>query len=468
MRNQPDNLNATLVVTQQIAAELDAAARNPVEAAAVMFASAVTTPEGSLRLLVRGMRWVGETAYFRRGADHMSIASEGYVHFLAEAERLGATAIWAHTHPGLDSRPQASRHDDEVDRQIADLFRLRSGSSYYGTLIISPRTSGLVFTGSVRPEDKGPIPITRLWEVGDRFRLTRSFDSPAADIDAAFDRNVHAFGGGIQQALGDVRVGLVGCGGTGSAVAEQLVRLGVRRFVIIDPDELSESNVTRVYGSAPTDVGKAKVVVIAAHLRRIAPDVTCETVTSMITNASAATRLCGCDIIFGCTDDNAGRLVLSRFATYLLTPVIDCGVLLSSDASGTLTGIHGRVTTLVPGQACLVCRGRINLARAGTELLTPDERRRREEEGYAPALGRNEPAVVTFTSMVAATAVSEVLERMIGYGPQPRPSEVLLRLHDREISTNVQGPRPRHYCDPSEGKLGLGMTTPFLEQTWPD
>ena len=252
---------------------------------------------------------------------------------------------------------------------------------------------------------------------------------------------------------GDLKIAVIGCGGTGSAVGEQLVRLGVRHLILIDPDELSESNVTRVYGSAEADVGQPKVEVLARHLARIAPDLRCETVQSMITLEPAARRLIGCDVVFGCTDDNAGRLVLSRLATYLLIPVIDCGVLLSSDANGDLTGIDGRITILSPGQACLICRGRIDLARAGAELLTPDERVRREDEGYAPALARTEPAVVTFTTAVAATAVSELLERLIGYGPEPRPSEVFLRCHEREISTNVAFPRAGHYCDPQSESL---------------
>jgi hypothetical protein len=414
------------------------------------------------------MRWVPENAYIRRGWDHLSIASEGYVPFLAEAERIGAVAIWVHTHPGLDARPQPSTHDDEVDRQIADLFRLRSNTPYYGTLIISPRENGLAFTGFIQKEGGAISAIARLWEVGSRLRLTRSFDLPITAIDAAFDRNVRAFGGAVQEALGDLRIGVIGCGGTGSAVAEQLVRLGVRTFLLVDPDDISASNVTRLYGSSAADVGSPKIDVVARNLQRIAPDCRCDGVKGMITSADVARRLCDCDIVFGCTDDNAGRLVLSRIATYLLTPVIDCGVLLSSDGDGKLTGIHGRVTTLVPGEACLVCRGRIDLARAGTELLTPEERRRREDEGYAPALGRTEPAVVTFTSIVGATAVTEVLERFIGFGPEPRPSEVLLRLHDREVSTNIAAPRPRHYCHPSSGRFGIGITEPFLEQTWPE
>jgi molybdopterin/thiamine biosynthesis adenylyltransferase/proteasome lid subunit RPN8/RPN11 len=467
MPNELESMNVTIVLPQQIAEKIDAVARLAVETAGVLLASIVTTDEGEIRLLARKMHWVPAAAYLRRGGDHLSIASEGYVPFLAEAESLGAVAIWVHTHPGLDSPPRPSDHDWKVDDQIADLFRLRSGSSYYGTLIFSPRPKGLAFSGYVQAQDGPRVPIERLWQVGDRLHLTRSFLLPGREMDTAFDRNVRALGGPVQEMLSDLRIGVVGCGGTGSAVAEQLVRLGVRRFVLFDPDKLSASNLTRVYGSVSGDVGMFKVETLAAHLKRIAPSSQCSLVKSMITLAPAAQRLCGCDVVFGCTDDNAGRLVLSRFSTFLLTPVFDSGVLVSSDANGALNGIDGRVTTLVPGQACLVCRGRIDLARAGAELMTPEERRRLEGEGYAPALGRTEPAVVAFTTLVAATAVSELLERLIGYGPEPRPSEVLVRCHDREISTNAEAPRARHYCDVSSGKLGIGITDPFLEQVWP-
>lgn len=467
MGNGADNMMTTLVLTQQIADEINSAAQLSVETAGVLLVKVISLEGDEIRLLARGVRWVSESNYRRREWNHLSIPSEGYVPFLGEAERLGAVPMWLHTHPGFEARPQPSVHDEEVDRQIADLFRLRSGTSYYGALIVSPRAQGIAFTGYIQAEGGPPQSIQRIWEVGDRFRLTRSFDLPASGIEPAFDRNVRAFGGAVQQALGDLAIGIAGCGGTGSAVAEQLCRLGVRRFLLIDPDDVSASNVTRLYGSCTSDVGSAKVNVVAENLRRIALDCSCETVKSTIASLQTAKRLCQCDIVFGCTDDNAGRLVLSRFATYFITPVIDCGVLLSSDPDGRLNAIHGRVTTLVPGEACLVCRGRIDLARAGAELLMPEERLRREEEGYAPALGRTEPAVVTFTSIVASTAVTEVLERFIGYGPEPRPSEVLLRLHDREISTNIQSPRPRHYCHKSSGKLGIGMTEPFLEQTWP-
>ncbi len=460
-------MTVSVVIPQAVVEEIRSIANLSTETAGVMLAGIAEAPNGDIRLLARHIRWVDEAAYTRREWDGLSIRSEGYVPALAEAETLGATCLWVHTHPGEDGLPQPSHHDRRVDREIEDLFRIRSGSAYYGALIFSPRPSGLAFTGHLQREGGPSLKIERMWQVGDRWHLTRAFDSALPQLSPIFDRNVRAFGTAVQQTLGDLRVGIVGCGGTGSAVAEQLVRLGVRHLVLIDPDELTDSNLTRVYGTTVNDVGQPKVHVLAHYLHGIAPDLKCDPVQAMVTLEATARHLIGCDLVFGCTDDNAGRLVLSRLATYLLTPVIDSGVLLSSNAEEELTGIDGRITTLCPGQACLVCRGRIDLARAGAELLTPEERVRREDEGYAPALARTEPAVVAFTTMVGATAVSELLERLIGYGPSPRPSEVLLRCHEREISTNIAFPRERHYCHSSSKKLGAGMTQPFLEQTWP-
>lgn len=459
-------MTVTLVLPESISKQIDHISQQPLETAGVLLVAVVNDSEGGLRLLAREYHPVKDDAYLRRQEDCLSIASSGYVSALARAEQLNATAMWVHTHPGDGSSPMPSSHDDVVDTQLAETFRLRSGTDFYGALIFSPLGSGLQFTGHIAV-DRGPkLQIDRMWEVGDQFRLTYSARSEKPVAPSMFDRNIRAFGEAVQATLSDLKIGIVGCGGTGSAVAEQLVRLGVRRFIVIDPDTLSQSNLTRVYGSEAQDVGHRKVDVIADHLKKIAPDVACERYASMLTVSSSAKRLISCDLIFGCSDDNAGRLILSRIPSYLLTPVFDCGILLSSDADGNLLGIDGRVTTLLPEYVCLHCRGRIDVARAAAELMTPEERVRLENEGYAPALGRVEPAVVTYTSMVAATAVSELLERLIGYGPSPRPTEVLMRCHEREISTNQAMSRTNHYCDPRAGKVGRGVTEPFLDMAW--
>lgn len=450
----------TLVVPPALATVLHHLAAQPLEAAGVLLVRPVAY-DGGLRLLARSFIPVPAEHYELQAVDELVVRSDGYVPALKRAEDNGEVAIWVHTHPGDDSMPLPSRHDLKVDRELADVFRLRTGQPFYGALIVSPRQAGFRFSGHIA-DDSVRHSITDAWCVGERFRLIHAQDAHARAVPEQFDRNVRAFGPDIQTALGHLKVGIVGTGGTGSAVAEQLVRLGIRDFVLLDAKALTKSNVTRVYGSGATDVGTGKVQLAAANLQRVAPDVECRVIEEELNSQSAVRALAGCDVVFGCTDDEAGRLVLSRFATYLLCPVIDCGVLISSGEGGALEGIDGRVTVLTVGTACLLCRKRIDVALAAAQLLPEAERAQRQAEGYAPALAGIEPAVVTFTTAVAAAAVNELLERLIGFGPTPAPSEVLLRFHEREISTNRMAPREKHYCDPDAGHLGAGLNAPLL------
>ena len=458
-------MTVTLVIPESMAQELTEVTAKEYESAGVLLARHVETPRGNVRLLARAMHWIPEDAYLARDSTSMSIASHGYVPALSAAENEQAVPIWLHTHPGSDSTPRPSERDEIVDSELADLFRLRAGSHLYGAVVLALTEGRLSFAGHVESAD-GRSELDRIWVTGRRLKLIRNWLQATVSLSEDFDRNIRAFGGEIQGVLGDLRVAVVGCGGTGSAVVEQLVRLGVRHLDLFDPDNLTASNVTRVYGSFPEDVGMPKVDVSATHVTRIAPNARVTAEHFAITREAVARLLLDADIVFGCSDDNAGRLVLSRFASFLLTPVIDCGVLLSSGRDGQLEGIDGRVTVLAPGAACLVCRNRIDLHRAAAEMLSPDEYRRRADEGYAPGLAEIDPAVVAFTTQVAAAAVSELLERLIHYGPDPSPTEILLRTHEREVSTNDQNPIDGHYCDHRSGKLGIGVTTPFLEQTW--
>jgi len=459
-------VSVTLILPGDIASEIAERTPLPYETGGVLLVRRISTPTG-IRLLGRTICWVDEAAYRERTQFGMAITPEGYLPALALAEADQSIALWFHTHPAGPLGPHPSDADAEVDKVLSETFRIRTGSDCYGTLIASGGDTPFAFTGRFYDPDGHILPIERLWVVGDRWRLIQAHGTERGVPTGMFDRNVRAFGSAIQSILGDLVIAITGAGGTGSAVAEQLVRLGVRHLILADADHLSASNVTRVYGSTPADVGRPKVEVLRDHLLAIAPDLEIRTIIGMATLQDVAAALTGADLIFGCTDDNAGRLVLSRLSTWLLTPVIDIGVLLTSGIEGLLDGIHARVTTLAPGHACLLCRNRIDVARAAAELQTPEERKRLVDEGYAPALGQAEPAVVAFTTAVAAAAVNELLDRLIGYGPPERPSETLLRLHEREISTNHAHPREGHYCHPGAGKWGAGGEQPFLGQLWP-
>jgi hypothetical protein len=124
-----------------------------------------------------------------------------------------------------------------------------------------------------------------------------------------------------------------------------------------------------------------------------------------------------CDLIFGCTDDEWGRSLLSKFAIYYLIPVFDMGVKIDSE-SGSIHSIQGRVTTLLPSAPCLFCRGRIRADRVREESINATDPQRADElrkEGYAPELEDPAPAIIPFTTAIASSAIIEFIQRLRGF-----------------------------------------------------
>lgn len=315
------------------------------------------------------------------------------------------------------------------------------------------------------PTASGPVNLGAARIVGSSWPLLLAADDDGPSP-AVFDRQIRAFGAEGQSVLQALRVGIVGAGGTGSAVFEQLVRLGVGSILIIDPDVINDdgSNVTRVYGSSITDIGQPKVALAERNASRIGLRTDVVSIHGTINDEATARRLTDCDVVFGCTDDNRGRVTLGRIATWYLVPVIDMGVKLTSIGK-TLRNIEGRVSTIEPGGGCLQCRGRIDAAALQAEVLHPGERARRVDEGYAAGLDEPDPAVVAFTTGVAAHAVAELIHRLFALDQQPPSAELLIRFHQRDIRRNTRTGHPGHWCVDPES-VGAGDTQPFLGTTW--
>jgi hypothetical protein len=127
--------------------------------------------------------------------------------------------------------------------------------------------------------------------------------------------------------------------------------------------------------------------------------------------------------------------------------------------------LFGRVTTVAPTTACLFCRGRVDQAQLAAEALSSEERERLAAEGYVPGLGDPDPSIGAYTTLVGTTAVAELLDRLFGLSGDSPPSEILLRVHDRTISTTTATPIEGHYCA-DRSTWGRGDVNPFLEQMW--
>jgi hypothetical protein len=315
-------------------------------------------------------------------------------------------------------------------------------------------------TGAVPHPDGGSRRLDVVRVVGDRIQIL--LDDERKNLAELFHRQVLALGADGQLVLGRMHIGVVGAGGTGSAVCEQLIRLGVGRITVIDPDVITDTNVTRVWGSTLDDADTPKVNIVARSAATIGLGTLVTPIHDTIANETSARALRHCDVVFACTDDNLGRLVLSRLAYIHLIPVLDMGVRIDTNGD-RVTAIDARITYMAPGSACLDCRGWIDHERLAAEALPGDERIALEAEGYVVGLGEPDPAVVPYTTAVAAHAVGDLLSRLFGFAPVP--NDQIIQFHAHTIRTPGRRPRDGHFCtDPLY--VGAGDLDPFLDRPW--
>lgn len=447
----------TLAVSGELWDELCAPLDLDVETAGVIIAGRADGARQTL--LARRVLWVPDEAYLRRKRLRLEIASHGYVPALKAAADDDAVAIFFHTHPGGEAAP--SEYDDEVEEQLRGPFQLRTGQPLYASFILGGTPDRPRFSGRIWDEE-AERQLDRVRVAGSRLHLLTREEAEVSDD--LFDRQIRAFGREGQRLLKSLHVGVVGAGGTGSAVFEQVVRLGVGEVTVIDDDLLTKTNLTRIHESAMDQLGEPKVAIAKQAAEDIGLGTTVHAITSRITVLATARALIDCDVVFGCTDDNRGRAILSRLAYWYLIPVFDTAFLV--DVAGeSVRGLFGRVTTVAPGTACLFCRNRIDSQQLAAEALPDDERARLAAEGYVPGLGQPDPSVGTYTTLTATFAVTELLDRLFGFSGESAPSELLARVHDRAISTTTVAPQPEHYCG-DRRYWGRGDTEPFLEQLW--
>jgi molybdopterin/thiamine biosynthesis adenylyltransferase len=447
----------TLALTDELWAELRAALTLDVETAGIIIAR--PSVASSLTLLARQIVWVPDEHYRRRERAALEIDSSGYVPALKRAADDSALALFFHTHPG--GSPNPSAYDDAVDAQLEEPFRLRTRQSIYGSLILAGSESAPRFSGRLI-RNGSASQLERVRVVGRKLQLL-TLDESTID-NALFDRQIRAFGVQGQRALSQLRVGIVGAGGTGSAVFEQIVRLGVGDVAVFDDDLVTSTNLTRIHESGQADIDAPKVNVADRSASRIGLGTRVTAIPHRITELESAKALRDCDVVFGCTDDNRGRAILSRLAYWYLIPVIDSAFVVDT-ADGAVRGLFGRVTPVFPGAACLFCRGRIDQTQLMSEGLHADERDRLAAEGYVPGLADPDPSVGVYTTLIASLAVSELLDWLFGFSAEP-PTEILVRLHDRAISRIFAAPQTDHYCA-DLSVWGRGDSDPFLEQVWP-
>lgn len=417
------------------------------ERAAVGFAGLVTTPAGTPRLLVRDWLPVPADEYLVQLGYHLEVSPVFLARAAKRAGRTGEALIIMHSHPREPATPEFSASDDFGEDRLVPKIQARAAVPV-AALVVGPRGHSArlhPFRGTLRTLDVSVLGAPPVYH-----------DTPAAD--ERFQRQVLALGSEGQARLAKVHAAVVGAGGTGSHVVQQLLHLGVGKVTVVDPDHLQETNLSRLVGTKLSDLKgpTAKVEIMRRLARTLGRQRHLAAIRDTIVDEPAARRMLDCDVIFGCTDSQWARYVLNAMAYQFYVPVVDMGVELQ--ASGTM---GGRVSWLTPDTGCLWCRGVLNAEAIRVEQMPAPERSAQAKRGYIPDADVPVPAVISVNGAVASLAVTEFLARWTGFaGTGRRASELAYRLSDgtvRRCEVHARATCPT--CGP-DGPLGAGSLAP--------
>ena len=338
-----------------------------------------------------------------------------FIEVLKKAESKNFSIVLVHNHPkGFN---QFSEIDNKGEKELFKLAFNRNGYNAIHASLIILSDGNLI--GRVWKTDLSNVQISLVRIIGKRIILNYPDKTKEYETPEVFNRQQLAFGKALVQDLSKLRISVVGAGATGSATALLLTRLGVGELYLIDKDTIEPSNLNRLHGAKISDIGKYKVDVLEQYIKEIGIGTKTSVIKSWVSDQECINHLKTSDLIFGCTDDNSGRILLNRFAYFYLTPVIDMGLVISvNNNSLELQNLQGRISYLFPGNDCLLTKKNINTERAWAESLkrnAPEAYKQLKEEAYVIGEGNPSPAVVTFTTLVASIAVNELLNRIQGF-----------------------------------------------------
>ncbi len=276
------------------------------------------------------------------------------------------------------------------------------------------------------------------------------------------DRNVRFFGKDGQDRLRAAKVTIVGAGGLGSHVCQQLAYLGVGEIRPIDYEELDITNLNRyvtAYADDPAP-GSRKVDLCERLIQRIDPTIEVRKVHAPLRSAEAFEAIQTADYVFGCLDNEGSRLVLTELCSAYTRPYFD---LATEIIPGDEPIYGGRVCVAWDGNGCLVCLDEIDLHEAQHDLANSAARRdvRAIYGVVAEDLDSKGPSVVSINGVIASLGVTEFMLMVTGVR-EPRRL-LTYRGHLGIVAANTDNPVPDcYYCRGVRGCEATAGTERFI------
>lgn len=174
----------------------------------------------------------------------------------------------------------------------------------------------------------------------------RQIEEEALNLDilpARYCRNRQTISTYEQRKLFKSAVAVIGCGGLGGYIVEEIARLGIGTIRVVDPDVFEEHNLNRQLFCTIDQLGKAKVEAARSRVSAVNPAVLVEPVQASFTADNGAELLQGVHAVADALDSVSSRMVLADVCETLGLPLIH----------GTVGGWYGQITTQMPGDGSI-------------------------------------------------------------------------------------------------------------------
>ena len=330
---------------------------------------------------------------------------------ITSIDRLGQSIVTIHSHP--NGAKGFSKIDDENDREVfASMNAWFDDDRVNGSALMLP---------------DGSIVARAILDSGG-FRRFRSVCVVGENIDfwhkntsklyEAFEVKIsQTLGSGTLDRLRSMRVGVVGCSGTGSILIELLVRNCVGELVIADDDLIEEKNLNRIVNSTMEDVkaSRSKVDSVSTAVKRIGLGTRIDKYRALTDSSEVVSALIDCDVLFGCVDSAFGRYHLDCIASAYLIPYFDVGVHIDADGKGEIEAADAVSHYIHPDGRDLWSRGAYEMDQVTAESWRrsdPDHYERNRLAGYLAEVGEEQPAVMSVNMQAACMAFNDFIARL--------------------------------------------------------
>ncbi len=291
--------------------------------------------------------------------------------FVSSARAAGFAGGSGRAAPTAGQLELALSHEPGASQEAWEA-QARAAGGWQARLVIGTGPArGRLAAALLSPQGE-PCPLDALALAGPgmhRFRLTPSAEEqvgsqgafgpfpPALRAAARWSRTRGALGAEAWRRLTGLRYGVVGCGRTGSLLAQALAAMGVRHLALVDPDRLERHNLGEMVMADEADLGWPKAEALARRLTTACPWTSAEAVAASVTARRALDALAGCDVLCCCADRDSARLATGILAALYLKPLLDLGTGVLHPGAGDAPSMGADVRLILPGEGCLLDYG---------------------------------------------------------------------------------------------------------------